>query len=309
MSQHGARIMGGGAMTPTPTRVRRRGRSSGVPAPACGRARRLPRPSRSPDAPPCASATRPRSRACTGRSRPRPGRVSCSRTPSAMPSAPGRRCAGGGGRAASAHFRPSGGHGSRARRDEVAAVGVAPADASVNAVLVVSAVAREGGYRARHLVEQGAGLVAVVNLAGGQRRGDDLPGVGVHTEVEFPPGPSRLGAVFLDQPFAGPTQLQARAVHQQMHGLGLAPSIGCGRPRPGHLHGCGPPAQGGVARYREIETKQADEGADQALRSAGTPDGTQRGGSGPSGWRAPNTRAAHPGSCGAQAPTRRPPPR
>src|SRR3954470_23143000 len=69
--------------------------------------------------------------------------------------------------------------------------------------------------------------------------------------------------VLLDQPLAGPTQLQPCAVHRQMHGLGIAPCTGGTRPWPGHLRGGCPAAQGGVVRDREIEAEQADDGADQ----------------------------------------------
>src|SRR3954468_6443604 len=140
---------------------------------------------------------------------------------------------------------------------------MAPADASVHAILIVRPVARDRGYRARDLVEQGADLVTVVNLAARQRCGDDLARVGIHTEVQCPPGPALAGTVLLDQPLAGPTQLQPCAVHQQMHGLGIAPCTGVTRPWPGHLQGGCPAAQGGVVRDREIEAEQADDGADQ----------------------------------------------
>ncbi len=56
-------IRGAGAMTPTPFWLMRCGRRSGVPAPACGSGPGRRRPSQSPDAPLCASAARPRSRA------------------------------------------------------------------------------------------------------------------------------------------------------------------------------------------------------------------------------------------------------
>src|SRR3954470_23142999 len=70
---------------------------------------------------------------------------------------------------------------------------MAPADASVHAILVVRPVARDRGYRARDLVEQGADLVTVVNLAARQRCGDDLARVGIHTEMQFSPGPALAG--------------------------------------------------------------------------------------------------------------------
>jgi hypothetical protein len=114
------------------------------------------------------------------------------------------------------------------------------------------------------LVEQGANLRAIVSLRAGQRCGDDLAAVGIHAEVEFTPGPACLGAIFLDPPLTGPTQRQARAVHQQMQGLGTGASFGAAaRPWRRHLQrGC-PAAQGGVVRHGEIKAEQAHEGADQ----------------------------------------------
>src|SRR3712207_2344550 len=72
----------------------------------------------------------------------------------------------------------------------------------------------------------------------GQHRGDDLAGAGIHANVEFSPRPACLGAMLLKQPLAGATQLQARAVHQQMQGLSTVTSLGAAaRPWPGHLQG------------------------------------------------------------------------
>jgi len=57
-------------------------------------------------------------------------------------------------------------------------------------------------------------------------------------------------------------QLQARAVHQQMQRL----AVGCtGVPRPRHVQRRRAPAQGGVVRHAQAETKEADDGAEQAL--------------------------------------------
>src|SRR4051794_27505310 len=58
-----ARVGIAGALAPPPSGVKRCGRNSGVPAPACGSGPGPPRPSQSPDARPYASAARPRSRA------------------------------------------------------------------------------------------------------------------------------------------------------------------------------------------------------------------------------------------------------
>src|SRR5215210_7378535 len=59
-------------------------------------------------------------------------------------------------------------HGSRARRHDDLRLGVALGDAGVNTVLVVRAIGRDGGHRPRHLVEQGTGLGAVIDVVGGR---------------------------------------------------------------------------------------------------------------------------------------------
>ncbi len=64
--------------------------------------------------------------------------------------------------------------------------------------------------------------------------------------------------MLLNQPLAGSAQLQAGAVHQQVHGL--SPAV-----RPWHVQRPGPAAQGGMVRDRQIQAEQPEEGADQAL--------------------------------------------
>jgi hypothetical protein len=54
-----------------------------------------------------------------------------------------------------------------------------------------------------------------------------VAGVGVQAKMQFAPGLARAGAMFLDQPLAWPTQLQARAVHQQV----LNRMLELGRPK------------------------------------------------------------------------------
>jgi hypothetical protein len=49
------------------------------------------------------------------------------------------------------------------------------------------AIGGDGGDRTVDLVEQGAGLGAVVGIAAGQRRRDDPAGVGVRGQVQFAP--------------------------------------------------------------------------------------------------------------------------
>src|SRR3954452_22700616 len=122
--------------------------------------------------------------------------------------------------------------------------GMALADAGVDAVLVVRAVACDGGHCACDLVEQGANQRAIIDIVGRQLRRNDPARVSIDAEVHLAPGPAPSRAMLLDQPLAGPTQRQARAVHQQVHGLGAA-----ARPWAGHLHGLVPAAQGGVVRH------------------------------------------------------------
>src|SRR3954453_17252192 len=121
-------------------------------------------------------------------------------------------------------------------------------------------LARERSNRTRDLVEQGADLRAVIDIVGRQLRRDDPARISIHTDVELAPGPAHPRAMLLDQPLPGPAELQARAVHQQVHRFGIAV-----RPRPRHLQALRPAAQGGMVGNREIETKQTDNGADQPL--------------------------------------------
>src|SRR3954463_4498437 len=72
--------------------------------------------------------------------------------------------------------------------------------------------------------------------------------------------------MLLDQPLASAAEFQARAVHQQVHGLGIPPSLSPAvRPWSWDLHGLGPAAPGGVGGNRESETEQANDRADQAF--------------------------------------------
>jgi hypothetical protein len=94
-------------------------------------------------------------------------------------------------------------------------------DRGGNAFLVVRAVRRERGHCCHHLVEQGANLRPVIDVVGGQRRRDNLASLGVHADVQLPPGPVRFGAMLLQQPLARAAEPQAGAVDQQVDGLAL----------------------------------------------------------------------------------------
>src|SRR3954449_3886253 len=83
-------------------------------------------------------------------------------------------------------------HGRGAWWDDDGRLGMALADAGGDAVLVVRAVACDGGHCACDLVEQGANLRAVIPIVAGERRGDDPARVGIHPDVHLAPGPARL---------------------------------------------------------------------------------------------------------------------
>ncbi len=133
---------------------------------------------------------------------------------------------------------------------------MAGGDLAIDAVLVVGAVGGERRDRAIHPIEQGPDLRGIIDVAGGQRRRRDLPGVGVHGDVQLASGAPCFCAVFLEQPFARAAQLQPRTVHQQMHGTGAWPGAN-------DVQTLGSAAQGRVVRHRETETEQGDDGADQ----------------------------------------------
>ena len=90
----------------------------------------------------------------------------------------------------------------------------------VNSILIVGSIAGHRRHGIRDLVEQSADLGAVIDVFAGQRRSHDLAGLGIDAEVQLPPRSPHLGAVLLNQPLAGATELQPRAVHQQVQGLG-----------------------------------------------------------------------------------------
>src|SRR3954454_15465492 len=157
-------------------------------------------------------------------------------------------------------------HGAPARRHDDRRLGMALGDAGVDAGLVVRPITGERGHGPLDLTEQEIDLGAVIGVVAGQRRGHDPARVGVHAEVELSPRPARARAVLLDQPLAGPAQLQAGAVDQQVHGLGLAAGIAATRAqRPRHLQRRRPPTEGGVVRHAQRQPEQADDGADQPL--------------------------------------------
>src|SRR4051812_44549264 len=93
-------------------------------------------------------------------------------------------------------------------------------DGVIDALLVIRAIAGERGNSRVDLLEQGSDLGGIIRLRASQGRRDNLASVSIDPEVQLAPGPARLGAMLLGQPFARTTQLHPRAVHQQVDGLG-----------------------------------------------------------------------------------------
>src|SRR5215213_4055632 len=111
------------------------------------------------------------------------------------------------------------GHSRRARRHDDGRLWVALGDTAVDTLLIIRPVASQRGDRAVDLVEQGTNLRAIIGILVGQYRGDDPPSAGIHADVELLPGPALAGSMLLGQPLASTTELQPRAVYQQVDGL------------------------------------------------------------------------------------------
>jgi hypothetical protein len=168
-------------------------------------------------------------------------------------------------------------HSGCTRRHDHRAVGMTFGNGGVNAILIISPVARDRGHRICGLLEQGANLGTVIYIMRGQRCGHDLTGIGVHAEMQLVPGPTRPGGVLLKQSLASPAQPQPCAVDQQMHRLsvirtGVGPVL-----RPQHIQCCCPAAQRRVVRHPQRQAEQTNDRADQpfGLAECQAEDGTQ----------------------------------
>src|SRR5918995_5476476 len=124
--------------------------------------------------------------------------------------------------------------------------------------LIIGSIADERGEWTCDLVEQRLNLRAILAIAGGQLRGEDLSGLSVDPDVQLAPGSSSAGTMLLDQPLAGSTQLQPSAVDQQVHRPGAC-DWSC------HLEGLGATAEGRMIRYSEIKTQELQDRVNQPL--------------------------------------------
>ena len=88
-----------------------------------------------------------------------------------------------------------------------------PTAAAVSSPVCALLTARGTPELERVQAELGVGILV------GQQRRDDPARIGVRGEMQLAPAAPPLAAMLLDQPLAGATQLQPRAVHQQVHRL------------------------------------------------------------------------------------------
>jgi hypothetical protein len=104
----------------------------------------------------------------------------------------------------------------------IAPIATAVNDGAIDAVLIVGTIARERRPKPCHLSEQGVDLEGVIDIVRRQGRGDDLPRVDVHAEMQLSAGPAGLGAaMFLDQPLTGAAELQPGAGSQIKTGVAV----------------------------------------------------------------------------------------
>src|SRR5437870_13228923 len=89
-------------------------------------------------------------------------------------------------------------HRIRARWHDDRGFGMTGSDRAVDAVLVVCAIGGERGDGTIDLVEQGTDLRAVIDIIGGECRGDDPTRVGIDADVQFAPRPAPARAMLLD---------------------------------------------------------------------------------------------------------------
>ena len=132
------------------------------------------------------------------------------------------------------------------------------ADLSVDIVPIVRPIAGKRRNRARNLLKQGTDPRAVIDILAGQVGGDDLSSVGVDTDVELSPGPTRPCGMLLDQPLTGTAELEPCAVDQQVYRSATRWWLR-------HLQCLAPSAHGRMVWRREIETKQPKHRCDQSF--------------------------------------------
>jgi hypothetical protein len=124
----------------------------------------------------------------------------------------------------------------------------------VHAGSVIAAVAQKELHRVSDLVEQGADLRSIIDVAVGQDGSDDPAGHRVKADMQ------RSAACWSRvSPFARTIQLQPGTVHQQVD----RPTGGAGLRR--QFQRLGPPAEGGKVRHRQVKAEHLEDRANQSL--------------------------------------------
>src|SRR5271166_1475398 len=108
----------------------------------------------------------------------------------------------------------------------------------------------------------GSRRASVVNGLVGQIKCDDLAAVRVNANVQFSPGASLRGTMFLKQPFASAAQLQPRAVHDQVKVARFRSPVALNR------QSASPSAQRRMIADGQIYVEHAHDRADQPFALA-----------------------------------------
>src|SRR4051794_41277293 len=97
---------------------------------------------------------------------------------------------------------------------------------SVDAVLIIGAIAGERGDGPFHLVQQRADLRGIVDVVRRRRSGEDLASAGVHADMQLAPGAAGLGAVPLAEAIPPAAPPPSPAVGPPMPPVGATAGAG-----------------------------------------------------------------------------------
>lgn len=96
---------------------------------------------------------------------------------------------------------------------------VALGNGVIDGLAIVRTVCRQRRNVSINQIKQVGQFGGVTDIIGCQFHGDDFMRIGIDTEMQLAPSPTRTNAVLLIEPFAFAGNLQSRAVDQQMQWL------------------------------------------------------------------------------------------
>ena len=99
------------------------------------------------------------------------------------------------------------------RRHVDSGIRITLGDRLADLVLIVGAVSGEGRNGIGELVEQCGSPRGIVDIFLGQRDRNDLAALGIDADMQLAPRSAAGRSMLFNQPFAGPAELQAGAVH------------------------------------------------------------------------------------------------